>query len=121
MHQVGGPRRPSEAGQPAQRLVLVGVRRETVQGLDPRAHVHVGPEHLEMFRSILERAAARAFCLVAHEQHRRVWIGETLHQVMQDAPAGGHPAGGNDDGSALQSIESLRLFLCATIMKITRL
>ena len=79
-------------------LAFVGVRGEAADGGDPGLHRDVLAVDAQRGRAVLERPAARPRRLVADEEHGGPFVGEPSRQVVQDAPAGGHAAGGDDDG-----------------------
>ena len=62
-----------------------------------RAYGHDLPENLHLFCAALDLHSARARRLKADEQNQIPGIGQTLRQVMQNASAGRHPAGRNND------------------------
>ena len=83
---------------------------ELFQGrnLGPDGNVVAEDFHLVGF--VFDGEAASAGSLESDEQYEIAWIGEALGQVVQDTPASGHAAGGNDDRGHVGFVDLLRLF-----------
>ena len=114
MHDVGLTRWASEAAEPFEKFGAIGVSGETIERFDVRADGDVLAMHTQELRSVLQRASACAGGLETDKHDRRLGIGQSLLQVMDDSAAGGHPTGRDDDERAWVLIEGFRLVRCAS-------
>ena len=92
MHEVSFAWRTLESVQPLQQFRSVGVIAELFQGRHLRANRNLLTENLHLGGAILDGEPASAWRLEADEQYQVLRVGKPLHQVMQHAPAGNHPA-----------------------------
>lgn len=103
MHQPHLPRPLPHPGHEAHQAGLVRMSRIAAQGLDAGADGNAFPVEVNVAATravLLDRLARRALGLVADEQHVVPRIAEHGLEVVEDATAGAHAAGGDDDGRA---------------------
>src|SRR5690606_24101758 len=101
VHEIGARWWTREAPQPAEDLVVIGMRRHLIVSEDARAHGHDLAVNLHEAGALDELTPARARCLEADEEHGVARVGEKALEVVQHAAAGGHAAGRDDDGGTV--------------------
>jgi len=75
VHQKSLARRRLKAREPSQQFAFSGMCGQLAYVDDFRPHRHLFSENADVFRSVLQRAAARRLRLVAHQQDGAAGIG----------------------------------------------
>lgn len=92
-----------QAGDEVDQVFLIGVGGVAAEGMDAGADVEAGAVEVDIAaaRSVaLDCPAGGAGGLVADEEDVVAWVAEHGFEVVDDASAGAHAAGGDDDGWA---------------------
>src|SRR5882762_5021422 len=98
MHEVGGRGLLRKRTQPFQQFRRVGMIAELFERGDFGPNGDRLAENAHFGSAVLDRSSPRPRRLESNKDHGISRIGETLHEVMQNASAGHHAAGGYDDG-----------------------
>ena len=88
------------ATEPTKEFALARVRGKLPQVDDLGADRNVFTVNAHGFRAFFQIAAARSFRLKSGQEDRVLAVRGEARNVMEHAPAGGHAAGGNEDGAA---------------------
>src|SRR4051812_48552711 len=102
-------RRQRESAQPAENLLRVGMRRHGFDERDLGADGNDLAMNLDGGTAVDELAPARAFGLVADEQHRVACVGQRGAEMVENTPTGGHAACRNHNGRHLGLRQLFRL------------
>ena len=78
---------------------------DTLRRLHADGHRHVGAVDARELIAVEHLAPARAHRLVSHEQHRVAFIGQRVHEVVQDTTTGRHTARRHDDRGVLRLLD----------------
>ena len=96
---------------PAQQPLLIRVAAHAGQDGDLGVHGDLVAEDLHTLGAVVQLAAERADCLIAHEQHRALRPPEVILQMVADAAGVAHAARGEDDLRRLVGVERHGVFL----------
>jgi hypothetical protein len=107
MNDVRLPRRPFEAPHPAKQLPLVCMGGQSVNGLDLRTNGDVTAVNADEARAFLERTSSCSSRLIADQQYGVSVVGQSLLEVVQDAPSCRHAAPGDDHDWPFLFVQSL--------------
>ena len=83
----------------------VGVGRKAVHLDHLGAKVHLASVDAHPSLALEDASSQRMVCLVADEQDHVAGVLPVMEQVVQDPAVLAHPAGGDDDGRAVQGVE----------------
>ena len=98
-----------EVAEPVEKTALVGMRGQAADGVHRRVDALVLAVDAHPLRAIDQAPAQRAHALVADEHHMRAAPAEVVPEVVEDAPAVGHAAAGDDDRTAFEAVDRHRL------------
>lgn len=99
--------RAVEAEEPSEHFLIIGVSGKAANLFDPGPNRYIHAEEPDLFPAFEDAVSTCADSLVADEEHRVLFEGESFAEVVDDAAAGGHSTGGDDDGSFLDRVDAL--------------
>ncbi len=96
-----------ESGEPAKEFAFAGVGGELAHLYDFGFYGNGLAVEIEGFGAVLQGTAAGAFGLKAAEDDAVAGIAETKGEMVKDATAGDHAAGGNNDAGSFDGVDGL--------------
>ncbi len=105
MNQESSLRRAIEAEKPGHDFLVVRVPGETFDLLDVSTHRDIAPKHADGFFTLNQRPSPSAFRLVPDNEDGVLGMRKPFGKVVKNPPAGGHAAGGDDQGALLDAID----------------
>src|SRR5437762_10542719 len=109
MHGIRDRGLARKSAQPLQQFRRIGVVAELFERGHLRPDGDYLSEYLHFRRAAFYRGAASSRRLETDEDDRILWIRKSLREVMLNASAGHHAAGGDNDQGKLILVDLLRL------------
>ena len=89
---------------PSQQLGLVGMRGETIDGLDASPNRNILAENVHLLGAVDNLARKSPDGCVADKHNARILATEIVLEVVAHAAAGAHARAGHDDGPARDAV-----------------